>query len=194
MGKYLEIFTSGGVLVYIIIAIIFLFFAGGVFWTIKKSKYSGEKQPDSGKRIFKAKPEKEIKIAPRIVEEKTEESGKSILGTGTYKCMCFCPGNILDYTTIPKPIGDIYQLDPSNPLSGAAYIVMQKENGEVVDYDPREVPVDIKTSPELAYFAIRWDIVKTVFNVLLQWWKSTSTWFAVGMMAITFICALVVLD
>ena len=126
-------------------------------------------------------------------ETETDEKGeKSILGTGNFKCLAFRLGNIADFTTIPKPIGEAYQFDPSCPFSGMGYIVKESNNREVVDYDPREVPFDVKKSPEYAWFATHWPIVKVVFSVAIDWWKSKAIWFAGGMMLIVFIVALAV--
>ena len=124
------------------------------------------------------------------------ESGEVVLGKGNIKCLCFrkIQGvNVADFTTISEPIGELYQFDPSCPITGSGYIVKENERGEIVDYDPREVTFHIEASPERAWFAIHWDIVKQVFFVPVQWWKSTSVWFAVAMLVIVLIASLAVL-
>lgn len=123
--------------------------------------------------------------------EKAKAEGKeikpSILGTGDFKCLAIKPGNIIDWTTIPAPIGEMYQADTSCPVSGSIYIVRETEEGKVVDYDPREVPVIIQQTPEWAWYATHWDIVRKVFSIPLSWWKSTSLWFAAAMVVVMFI-------
>ncbi len=125
-----------------------------------------------------------IPPGPKKAEVGAEEVEKpqkvSVLGTGNLKCMCFRPGNILDFTTIPKPIGELHIADTSLPFSGGVYTVMELENGEIVDYDQRDTPIVQNEMPEHAWFAVHWDIVKDVFSVPLSWWQSTSTWFAVA--------------
>jgi len=57
----------------------------------------------------------------------------------------------------------------------------------------RKEEYNVKESPEYAWFAISWDIVKRVFFVPTQWFKSSTVWFAVGMMAITFVVSLAII-
>lgn len=146
-----------------------------------------------GKRHNTLPSSKPDHIAPPGDAEDAPPASKSILGTGQVKCMAIRPGNILDFTTIPKPIGDIYVADTSCARGGASCIVRELDNEEIVDYDPREKKLDVGSTPEYAYFATHWEIVDRVFCVPSPWWRSTSTWFAAGMMAVTFILGLVVL-
>ncbi len=151
----------------------------------------------------------ETKQIAKVVEDKPEsatEKQESILGTGQYKCMAFRQGNILDFTTIPEPIGEVYFFDPTCPTSGAGYIVREAKEGEIingrktkkgeiVDYDPREVQVVIEKTPEYAWHAMNWtDDVEGFWIVPISFWKTPSMWFAVGMIIIVFVSTLVVLD
>lgn len=163
---------------------------------------------------LKVRPKRQVEAdnLPRTTEEKKvvsagveAEKNTSILGTGTFKCMAFRQGNVLDFTTIPEPIGEVYFFDPTCPMKGAGYIVreakegemvdgIKRKKGEVVDYDPRQIKVKIKESPEYAHFATHWDIVPVVFKIALNWWQTRSVWFAAGMMGILLLATLVVLD
>ncbi len=176
MSEYLKILgQNGGAIVIIVLFVVVL---AGIAVAVLRPK-------------AKIK-EKQFKLSTSKLKEEVEETKvKGILGTGKYKCMAIRPGNIIDFTTMPEPIGEVYQADTSLPMSGALYIVRELTTGEVVDYDPREVPVVIEESPERAWFAVHWDIVSRVFSIPIKWWQSTSTWFAVGMMVILFICGLV---
>lgn len=182
MGTYLEWMTTAGIEVYIIIGIFVFTLFGGVAMGIMR-----------GRRKLT---EMKLPSAPAVQTkgEKPEQT-KSVLGTGSFNCMCFKPNNVIDFSTIPEPLGEIYQFEPSCPISGAGYVVKQDADGKITDYDPREVEVHIEQTPEYAWFATHWDIVtRNFWTVPVQWWKSTATWFAVIMMIIVFICSLVVFD
>ena len=185
MEKYFELMAGAGVEVYIIIGIVLLFFIAAMVRAVMKTK---RRVREPG--LPRVPVEQEEEEVPQQEQKKTE----SVLGTGSYKCMCFRPGNILDFTTMPKPVGEIYQFETTCPNSGAGYIVMETEDGKIVNYDPRKVAFKIKQSPEIAWFARHWDIVKDVFAVPLSVWRSPSTYFAIGMIAIVFVCGLVVFD
>lgn len=103
------------------------------------------------------------------------------LGHGDIKCMCFRKIKgipVVDFTTMEKPIGEMYRFDPSCPIQGSGYIVKETARGEIEDYDPREVEYVVEESPEYAYFASDWPEVKLVFYVPVKWWKSASVLFA----------------
>lgn len=185
MDVYLDWMAAAGVEVYIILGVFILSLSVGVFTGIKRAR--GRTKETS------------LPVVPTETQEAVEgakpEKSESLLGTGAFKCMCFKASNILDFTTIPKPIGEIYQFEPSCPISGAGFIVKEEADGKVVDYDPREVEVHLKQTPEFAWFATHWDIVtKNFWTVPVQWWKSPANWFAAAMIIVTFICALVVFD
>lgn len=123
-------------------------------------------------------------------------SGK--LGTGEFNCLCFRKiGGLLvaDFTTIPEPIGEQYQFDPSCPFSGIGSIVMEKDGGEIVDYDPREVPYVTEESPEYAYLATHWKAVTNGFwKTPFKWWQNASTWLAGVMVVLVFFTTLMLFD
>ena len=183
MEEYGEIMVGAGVVGYIVFGLFVLLF---VWWGYRLFKGEGKQKLDT---------DLPIDDKPGQKEEK-EGATESILGTGGIKCLCFhkIKGvNAADFTTIPNAIGELYQFDPSCPVSGSGYIVKENDNGAIVDYDPREIEYKLEESPEYAYFATNWEIVKSVFFVPIQWWKSTSVWFAGAMLVIIFITSLAVL-
>ena len=161
---------------------------------------SGKQKPD--KIMVKDRDDKDfVVVSAEIKEESRRIAGhgevtEDQLGTGEYKCLCFrkIKGmNVVDFTTTPKPIGEMYNIDPSCPLSGSGYIV-KVENGIVVDYDPRQVEYKLEESPEFADLAITiGKITKMFWTTRIPWWKTAHTLLAVVMIAVTFIVTLVVL-
>jgi len=144
---------------------------------------------------------KDLPIIPQKQNEDAlanDEAGgvnNTILGNGIFKCMCIRPGNILDFTTVPNPIGEAYQFDPSCPVSGYGYIVKELSDESIVDYDPRNIEVVTDETPEAAWDAVHWkDDVVGFWTVAVAWWKSPASWFAGGMIAVTFILGLVIFD
>lgn len=185
MEQYGEIMAGAGVVVYIVIGLFVVLFA---WWGFRLFRGRGKQKLDTDL------PTDAVSERIESTQEKVVE--KSGLGAGSIKCLCFrkIKGvNAADFTTIPKPIGELYQFDPSCPVSGSGSIVKENGEGKIVDYDPREIEYKLEESPEYAYFATTWDIVKSVFFIPLQWWKSTSVWFAAAMLVIVFITSLAVL-
>lgn len=183
MEEFTEMMAGAGVIVYVVIFLFVILFVWGGFRLF------------AGKRKPKVNTDLPTEAKPEHMEESEPKEEKE-LGSGDIKCLCFrkIKGmHVADFTTIRKPIGELYQFDPSCPVSGAGYIVKENEKGEVVDYDPREIEFKLAESPEYAYFATNWDIVKQVFFVPVQWWKSTSVWFAAAMLVIIFVISLAVL-
>lgn len=187
MDKYLEILSSGGPIMYILVALVFLIFAGGSIWALNKSKSSVEKQINSENRRSKQVVKNEDNVG-----EPEEKEGITL---EQYKAMCFRPGNILEFlSTLKEAIGEVYQFDGSLLVSGSAYIVLE-ENKKIVDCDPRDEEFKLKQSPEYLWLATHpQTITRQFWSAPVQWWRSTSTWFAAAMIAVTFICALVVFD
>ena len=185
MIKFFDLIGKGGPMAIVIILVLIALVGGFVYWRIRRNKKHNPKQ--KAQAIDAVKLEPEIKPA-----ELPTELVKKVRGTGNYKAMVICK-DIIDFTTIPEPIGEIYQFDPSCPMRGGGYIVKEQADGTLVDYDPRELSVIVEETPEYAWFATHWPVVKRVFNVPVQWWKSTAMWHAAGLMVIVFISALVVL-
>jgi len=196
MDQYGEVLAGAGIIVYIILGLFVVLFA---WWGYRLFKGQGKQIKSSDLPSDKSYESVSANIKEAIldgIKRATGESSEVILGKGSIKCLCFrkIQGvNVADFTTIPEPIGELYQFDPSCPITGSGYIVKENEKGKIVDYDPREVKFKIEESPERACFAINWDIVKSVFFVPVQWWKSTSVWFAAAMLVIVFVVSLAVL-
>jgi len=191
MEQYGEILAGAGIVVYIVIALFVVLFA---WWGYRLIRIKGKEKV--GADLPSDESYESVSAGVRGEGTKEGEGKKVTLGKGKIKCLCFhkIQGvNIADFTTIPEPIGELYQFDPSCPITGSGYIVKEDEKGKIVDYDPREVTFKIEESPEYAWFAIHWDILKSVFFVPVQWWKSTSVWFAAAMLVIVFITSLAVL-
>lgn len=113
-----------------------------------------------------------------------------------------------DVTRVPKPLGDVYRtaLSFAGKVGSQRYLVRErasekkdKKNKEdeklIEDYDERKTPYKYDESPEYAYLVNHCaDITIKFWSVDVKWWKSTSVWFAAGMMAILFIAFLAYLD
>ena len=192
MEQYGEVLVGGGIIAYIVIGLFVVLFA---WWGYRIFK-GQSKQIKSSDLPLDESYESVSADAKVAAEGEKKEENKVVLGKGNIKCLCFrkIQGvNIADFTTISEPVGELYQFAPSCPITGSGYIVKEDEKGNIVDYDPREVTFKIEESPERAWFAINWDIVKQVFFVPVQWWKSTSVWFAAAMLVIVFVVSLAVL-
>lgn len=125
--------------------------------------------------------------------EESEGKKESILGTGEYPCYAFADG-CLQYTTIPERIGRLFVADPSMPVSGPAFLVVQNEGKGVMPFDPRDISFVVEKSPQWAYFAIHWEIVREVYPILKDWWQSVPMWLAIASTAIMFITVLITFD
>jgi len=170
-----------------VIIILSIAFVVGLIYFVKKG-YSKAKKQES-LRIIEATQKYQTE-RKQVLSTKSESQANSVsaLGTGDIPCMAFRPGNIIDWTTIPAPIGETYFADTSCPTSGSVCIVKELENGEVVDYDPREIPVEIKQTPEWAWSATHCkELVKRFWYVPFSIWKSPSLWLAFGMLLAMFI-------
>jgi len=188
MEGYGDILAGAGIVAYIVIGLFVVLFA---WWGYRLVKGTGK-----GKVNADLPSDESYESVSTHTKGLTTEGSNVALGAGDIKCLCFRKirgVNVADFTTIGKAIGEMYQFDPSCPITGSGYIVKENAEGKIVDYDPRELAFKVEESPERAWFAINWDIVKLVFFVPIKWWKSTSVWFAAGMMVIVFITSLAVL-
>lgn len=208
MGSPFELFTKDPAAIAISVGI--LLFVGIMFWMASRRRKKPKVKEDK-KAYAKAEEQRilaEVKQRTEILQtqgyQTQEEKLKIIqglmaqekqafkLGTGVIKTMVFCPGNIVNWTTMPKPIGEMYQADTSCPLSGGIYMVKQLETGEIVDYDPREVAIVTEETPEYAWFATHWQVVRRVFALPLSWFRNPANWYAAAALAILFISIMVV--
>jgi len=124
--------------------------------------------------------------------------GKTILGTGTVRCIAIRNSallgydngvNIIDFTTMPVPIGELHFADTSCPVSGGVYTVKENADGALEDYDPRQVPMDVKTTPERAYQATHWPELAGVWNTPLPFYKNERFWLAIAALIVMFFLA-----
>lgn len=187
MNSLFELIGAGGPSALIITALAVVVFAVAVFLNLR----TREKRVKPG----------QVPMAPvveKVEEEKEPPAKQSKLGIGQHKCVAIrnIQGvNILDFTVMPEPIGDICPVDTAAPLSGALYIVKEDRDGGVLtDYDPREIMVEFEKSAAFAWHCTHWDEAKDFWSDPVKWWKSTENWFAIGMLVITGIAILVVLD
>lgn len=192
MEEYGEILAAAGIVAYVVIGLFAVLFA---WWGYRLFRRKGKE--NKGTDLPSDESFESVSAGVKGEGLKEGEGKKVTLGTGTVKCLCFrkIQGvNVADFTTIPEPIGELYQFDPSCPISGSGYIVREDEKGEIIDYDPREVKYVLDQSPEFAWLATNGDtVIKNFWQVMLPWWKSTSVWFAAAMMVIVFITSLAVL-
>lgn len=180
-GEGFTLLGGGDLAGYIVIALIVI--VPLIVWYIKRGLHHAEIKQEV----------ETLKVVNKYEELKKEKPGEavSILGTGSINCAAFRPGNILDWTTIPFPIGEVYLADTSCPVSGNLCIVRELDNGEVVDYDPREVEVIDKQTPEWAWQSTHCkEMVRRFWCVQLSIWKSPAIWLAAGMIMVTFIFAM----
>jgi len=187
MEQYGEILAGAGIIVYIVIALFLALFA----W-LGYRMFKGKGKQDTGDLLSDISHES---ISTGV--QKPTGNGEVTIGKGKIKCLCFrkIQGvQVADFTSISEPVGELYQFDPSCPISGSGYIVKENEKGDIVDYDPREVKYVWEESPDFAHLVMNGaQIIKNFWAVQVQWWKSTSVWFAAAMLVIVFVTSLAVL-
>ena len=192
MEQYVDFLVGAGIVVYIVIGLFVVLFA---WWGYRL--FRGKGKEDKSTDLPSDESFESVSEGVKGEGTKEGEVKKVTLGEGNVKCLCFrkIKGvQVADFTTIPEPIGELYQFDPSCPVSGPGYIVKEDEKGGIIDYDPREVKYLLEQSPEYAWLATNGDtVIKNFWQVILPWWKSTSVWFAAAMMVIIFITSLAIL-
>lgn len=145
---------------------------------------------------------KSLTLRPRAgkLPESIENDKATILGQPGVNCIAIrnpavlgydVDINIIDFTTMPGPIGEIHFSDTSCPVSGGIYTVLEKTDGSLIDYDPRQVPLDVRTTPERAYQATHWPELPGVWGTPQPFYKNSSFWFAIGCLFITFFISMV---
>lgn len=200
--RFLEMFRNislSGIL--IIVGLIIVIILVAVLIARMRAKRSKRPSSTDTRVSDKTKADKWVG-APLYVSDKERKSqGKSVknveleiqYGRGGFKAMVYTKEGNIDFTTIPEPVGNIYQFETSLPFSGGGYIVKEDINGDIVEYAPSAIEIVTKELPEWAWFAIHCkDIVKRFWQVPAPWWHSVSMWFAAGMMLIVFISFLAV--
>jgi len=192
MEELALLFENAGLLVYVVIGLVLVLLGWWGFKLIRgreKRRGGGLPAAESYETVSKKikKPDAEVGVAPPCI----------ILGEGDIKCLCFRKVKsviVADFTYISEPIGELYQFDPSCPISGNGYIVKQLDDGTIVDYDPREVKVKENETPDYAWDAINWkDDVNNFWTVPVKWWRNVANWYAAGVLGLCFLGILVVL-
>jgi len=187
MEGYGDILAGAGIVAYIVIGLFVLLFG---WWGYRLIK--GERRQKQNADL----PSDESYESVSAEATPSTPGKKVILGRDNIKCLCFrkIKGvNVADFTTISEAIGELYQFDPSCPTPGSGYIVKENDKGEIVDFDPREVKYTWEESPDFAYLVMNGgQIIKNFWAVQVQWWKSTSVWFAAAMIVVVFITSLAV--
>lgn len=141
-----------------------------------------------------------LRPRPGKLPESIENDRATILGQPGVNCIAIrnpavlgydVDINIIDFTTMPNPLGEIHFADTSCPVSGAIYTVIEKEDGSLIDYDPRQVPLNVETTPERAYQATHWPELPSVWGTPQPFYKNSSFWFAIGCIVILFFISMV---
>lgn len=190
MEQLSEMLAGADLVVYIVLGVFILaLLALGARMVLGKGKGRADKNLPVAENVE----DNSEAVSAEQGEAKPEDDSIK-LGRGAYKCLCFrkIKGVIVaDFTSINKPVGELYQFDPSCPFSGSGYIVRQLEDKTIMDYDPREVKVKTDETPDYAWHAINWkEDVNAFWTVPAKWWKNTASWFAAGVLVIVFISAL----
>ncbi len=189
------LFDNPGAALYLISLLVFI--AGIVFIIIvlRKQRSSKGAKPAVKTAVAAITPAgiTEVPTSPDAVPKP-----KIILGTGTVRCIAIrnpvlmgyaADENILDFTTMPEPLGELHIADTTCPVSGGVYTVREKEDGTLEDYDPRQVPMDVETTPERAYQATHWPELLGVWQTPVVFYKNMSFWFAIGALVVMFFLA-----
>jgi hypothetical protein len=180
MLDYFEIFTDNPL--YIAIAAFGLLIVAGILYLVIRRK---PKQPA-------------LPLSKKVITTGGDPI-KPLLGQPGVNCIAIRnpvllgydkDANIVDFTTMPEPIGEIHFADTSCPISGGIYTVREREDGSIEDYDPRQVPLDIKTTPERAYQATHWPELTLVWGTPTPFYKNSSFWFAIICVVILFFIAM----
>jgi len=186
-GNPFDFIKLGGPAAIIAIIVLLAVFGLAFWWGIRRRW----KKPAS--EAFAASRAPVISTAKSKSDKRQDSTQKPLIGTGAYKAVVFRKDGAIDFTTIPEPLGQVHQVDTSCPQPGSCYTVIEGAHGEIIDYDTREIPIITEELPEWAFFAINCrEIVRRFWQVPLAWWRSTSIWFAAGMILVVFICFLAV--
>lgn len=75
---------------------------------------------------------------------------------------------------IDKPLGGLFFLEPSCPITGEAYYIKQNEDGSFSPYDPREAAILSDYTPYSAWDALHWDEADGVWVAKNNWIEPIS--------------------
>lgn len=166
---------------------------GIVFSTLKEEQEHAKPlaKTEKGKHGFAGR---EQITQGQVVVAGQQPGVESVLNTGNYKCVCIRKiegRKFLDFTTIPQPVGELYQGDTSLPTSGGMYTVKEEASGKVVDFDPRMIRVADDKTPDYAFSATHWDDVLSFWIAEKRWWQSITNWWVAAFIFIDFLALLV---
>ena len=127
----------------------------------------------------------------------TDKSGELITGEEGVEdklpCYLVKDNGEIVASTIRMPLGYVFIADASMAfmgIVGACYLAKAVGN-EVEAYDPREETYKAETSPQYAYFATHWEVVREVFKAIKPWWESAPLWVTAVVLVILFMAVLV---
>ena len=168
MGSYGDLFNSQG----IIGLVLGLLAIGGFIWwrsrkgkrkvkeagmesTPKKTVTNLVDRADEITLDLEARGVLSAKEGRAIRQNAMAEAGKATILPGKYPAMVFTEEGI-KFKKIPERVGNIIQLEPSMPKHGSHYMVVEKEEGRYMAYDPRLAPLLSEETPQRAFNAVNW--------------------------------------
>jgi hypothetical protein len=137
-------------------------------------------------------------LSEEIAQPIVVEPAKIVLGTGAIQTVAIRNpillgrepnANILDFTTMPYPVGEAHYADTSCPFHGGFYTVQEGERGEIIDYDSRGEKIEKELTPDWAYDSTHPPDVAPIFNAQFKFWKQTSFWICIVCLIICFFIA-----
>lgn len=138
-----------------VVGAVVLFFVGKWLWGKRRVPYVPEKKPDE--------------------KAKGAEPGAEICKTGGYKAYVWEPNPGIVACHINKPVGLLWNAEPTLPMSGQVYFCKRDKDGKLIPYDPRLEKVNPEESPERLYRAINaQDVVDPVYTSESTWWEKVN--------------------
>lgn len=179
--KGIELLLSGGWLSVAIIVIVVVILGAALQRLLASHKYKS--QQDAARRKLVKVEKNPAKLSPLYRD--------GVLGNGAYNAAVIRQGQILDFTTIGEPIGTLITLSPTCPQSGGHYLVREDEEGKIVDFDHRDIPVDSELTPFRAWDTVNCrDEIVPFWTEDVKWWEDMSNWLTWGVLFIVFIATL----
>lgn len=173
--------TSGPPLIALAIGLLCI----GLFalWQWQKSKRPKAEEAEEEIKPLRGKQGKQVAVAKK----------EKVVLLPKYPSMVFSDMGIV-FQKIPYKIGNVCYLEPSMPEHGARLLVLENEQGGFEAYDPREAPMLSDETPQKAYRAINWDVVKRVFAYHYGVWEKINQ-ILIGVIVLgAFFLAIVAID
>lgn len=184
MNDYLNLLLESPELIIILVCVVLILAGFTVYFLRKKPKII-----DTGtKGVTLTKPSGEVVtvILP---------TAKILLGTGKVPCAAIrnplvleleADANILDFTTMPAPIGELHFADTSCPINGGFYTVIENKDGTISDWNYKSKKIVAEETPEFAYDATHPPDMSPIFRAKYSFYKDSSFWFAIGACVMAF--------